>query len=430
MYLRCTGKTEALPILPGFSYTCLLATPFLSMETTSADMRTRKAAHTIHGRLSRLYVKWKMFTAHVLQLSVITMMLFSGCTQTHAYPSMWPGDVTQAVPGGEFNAMQVKNQVEAHVAAEVSFTNAEYVARERKLDDVYSSIDRDATDFSPSPSSAANTTRKPKSPGWKKEARKQTFVIIICSFGGAGVLALLIHGAGDWTSHFCSHPKFRKVRISQFQVMLHMNGEKINNFDERSDKAKQVEKLFVKGEESLKADIAADAAEAHKRLIERIKRGSRRVEVEKRRSLEITGGSSLKTHPLARRRTEMERLRRLHSQNIRKANSQSIFDADGDGDVDDDDLDIDGDGKIDDTEREMGRLAIQSAQSQRAQLLHQEDRRLKSEQRLDARLRKRHQEFKSTKEKEKETMKQKEAQIDMPAVSVAPTSSTTLENIV
>ena len=85
----------------------------------------------------------------------------------------------------------------------------------------------------------------------------------------------------------------------------------------------------------------------------------------------------------------MERLRRLHSTNMKKINSHSIFDTDGDGDVDDDDLDIDGDGIVDDTEREMGRLAIKSAQSQRLQMRQQEAERMKSVQRLDNRLRQR-----------------------------------------
>ena len=168
-----------------------------------------------------------------------------------------------------------------------------------------------------------------------------------------------------------------------------VDGEKVVAADADKEQVTSVERDFAKGEQNLQADIAADAAAAHQRLLERLKRGSRRINGERRRSQDLTDGSLAKAHPLTRRPTEVERLRRLHSSNMKVINSQSIFDKDGDGDVDDEDLDIDGDGIVDDTEREMGRLAIKSAESQRAMLRQQEADRLKSEHRLDARLRQR-----------------------------------------
>jgi hypothetical protein len=247
-----------------------------------------------------------------------------------------------------------------------------------------------------SPSSSklvgANATHS-ASPGakdWKKGMRQETFIIIVSAFSGAGVFVALLHGAKDCTAGCCGRPKFRKVRVAKFLDVQLVEGEDVVVVsDADQEQMTSVERAFLQGEENLKAEIAADAEAAHQRLLERLKIGSRRVDGQRRRSVALTDGSSVKAHPLTRRPTETERLRRLHSTNMKIINSQSIFDKDGDGNVDDEDLDVDGDGIVDDTEREMGRLAVQSAESQRAQLRQQEEKRLKSEHRLDARLRQR-----------------------------------------
>ena len=96
------------------------------------------------------------------------------------------------------------------------------------------------------------------------------------------MLVVMLYGARDCTARCCGHPRFKKVRVAKFLDVQLVDGEDVVTNDPHQEQMTAVERDFVQGEENLKAEIAADAEAAHQRLLERLKRGSRRVDGQRR----------------------------------------------------------------------------------------------------------------------------------------------------